>query len=181
MHRTFLRLNHCKTAAAETPVTISAAGQPLIHASASANALSKRIYVSTCTASSDYRNQKPVSYTNFHSIARRNIVSKTILPSEEELFSFTRGRFVSKEQHELSKRHRKFNVAELAQHAARAVQANHCLSITKCPDGMYNRVLLLLMDNGREVIAKIPNPNSDQPHFTTASEVATMTFVSTLS
>jgi hypothetical protein len=43
---------------------------------------------------------------------------------------------------------------------------------------MYNRVLLLSMDNGMEVVAKIPNPNSGQPHFTTASEVATMKFVS---
>ncbi|KAK5116752.1 hypothetical protein LTR62_007426 [Meristemomyces frigidus] len=32
------------------------------------------------------------------------------------------------------------------------------------------------MDNGKEVVAKIPNPNSGQPHFTTASEVATMKF-----
>jgi hypothetical protein len=35
------------------------------------------------------------------------------------------------------------------------------------------------MDNGKEVVAKIPNPNCGQPHFTTASEVATMQFVST--
>lgn len=43
---------------------------------------------------------------------------------------------------------------------------------------MYNRVLLLCMDNGKEVVAKIPNPNSGRAHFTTASEVATMKFVS---
>jgi hypothetical protein len=28
------------------------------------------------------------------------------------------------------------------------------------------------MDNGKEVIAKIPNPNAGLSHFTTASEVA---------
>jgi len=104
-----------------------------------------------------------------------------IVPSDEELFNFTRGRFVSDEQHELSQRHRTYNVVELARYAARAVQADHCLSVEKCPDGMYNRVLLLSMDNGRKVIAKIPNPNAGQPHFTTASEVATMKFVSILS
>ncbi|KAL3437833.1 phosphotransferase enzyme family protein [Aspergillus tetrazonus] len=32
------------------------------------------------------------------------------------------------------------------------------------------------MDDGQEVIAKIPNPNAGVPHFTTASEVATMDF-----
>jgi len=34
------------------------------------------------------------------------------------------------------------------------------------------------MDDGKRVIAKVPNPNAGQPHYTTASEVATMDFVS---
>ncbi|DAA73906.1 TPA_exp: Uncharacterized protein A8136_3892 [Trichophyton benhamiae CBS 112371] len=33
------------------------------------------------------------------------------------------------------------------------------------------------MDDGKEVIAKIPNPNAGRPHFVTSSEVATMDFV----
>lgn len=33
------------------------------------------------------------------------------------------------------------------------------------------------MEDGNEVIAKLPNPNAGKPHFTTASEVATMHFV----
>lgn len=33
------------------------------------------------------------------------------------------------------------------------------------------------MDDGTEVVAKLPNPNAGAPHFTTASEVATMEFV----
>lgn len=33
------------------------------------------------------------------------------------------------------------------------------------------------MNDGNEVIAKVPNPNAGRPHFTTASEVATMDFV----
>ncbi|KAI5196877.1 hypothetical protein E4T39_07553 [Aureobasidium subglaciale] len=103
-------------------------------------------------------------------------ISGKNMPSNAETFNFTRGRFITNEQHELSQRHRTFNVTELARHAARVVQADHCLSIKKYPDGMYNRVLLLSMDNGKEVVAKIPNPNSGQPHFTTASDVATMKF-----
>lgn len=35
----------------------------------------------------------------------------------------------------------------------------------------------MTMDDGREVVAKVPNPNAGIPHFTTASEVATMDFV----
>lgn len=34
------------------------------------------------------------------------------------------------------------------------------------------------MQDGREVVAKVPNPNAGIPHFITASEVATMDFVS---
>ena len=37
--------------------------------------------------------------------------------------------------------------------------------------------MLLTMEDGTEVVAKVPNPNAGQPHFTTASEVATMDFV----
>lgn len=33
------------------------------------------------------------------------------------------------------------------------------------------------MDNGYEVIAKLPNPNAGPPHYTTASEVATVNFL----
>jgi hypothetical protein len=33
------------------------------------------------------------------------------------------------------------------------------------------------MDNGSEIIARIPHPNAGPPHLTTASEVATLTFL----
>ena len=42
---------------------------------------------------------------------------------------------------------------------------------------MYNKAFLLSMDDGVQVVAKIPNPNAGRPHMTTASEVATMEFV----
>lgn len=42
---------------------------------------------------------------------------------------------------------------------------------------MFNKAYLMTMDNGREVVSKVPNPNAGIPHFTTASEVATMDFV----
>ncbi|KAG6188753.1 hypothetical protein E4U36_006301 [Claviceps purpurea] len=98
------------------------------------------------------------------------------VPDPAELFNFTRGRFVRDEEHELAIRHRKYNVIELARRAARVMQADRCVRIKKLPDGKYNRALLLSMDNGKEVVAKIPNPNAGQPHFTVASEVATMKF-----
>ncbi|KAL3425182.1 hypothetical protein PVAG01_04463 [Phlyctema vagabunda] len=99
------------------------------------------------------------------------------LQYKDDLFNFTRGRFVVDEEFEMSQRHVNFNVYELARLAAEAVGASQCVSIEKYPDGMYNKAMLLTMDNGTQVVAKIPNPNAGQPQFTTASEVATMDFV----
>jgi hypothetical protein len=47
----------------------------------------------------------------------------------------------------------------------------------KFREGQYNKVFQLIMDNGAEVVAKIPNPNAGPAHYTTASEVATVDFV----
>lgn len=71
-----------------------------------------------------------------------------------------------------------FNVNELARIAAETVGSRSCIRIRKFADGMYNRAMLLTMENGSEVVAKVPNPNAGRAFYTTASEVATMEFVS---
>ncbi|EGD94273.1 hypothetical protein TESG_01794 [Trichophyton tonsurans CBS 112818] len=96
--------------------------------------------------------------------------------SHEDFFSFTRGRFVVAEADQLVQRCVKFNMNELARIAAQSVGARACVNVQKCPDGMYNKCFVLTMDDGQEVIAKVPNPNAGLPHQTTASEVATMDF-----
>ncbi|KAF2259616.1 APH-domain-containing protein [Lojkania enalia] len=106
-------------------------------------------------------------------------VSRALLPDlkySDDLFNYTRGRFVCDEEYEMSQRQVRFNVNELARCAAEAIGAKSCVSIEKYPDGMYNKSMLLTMDNGSQVVAKVPNPNAGIPHFTTASEVATMDF-----
>jgi hypothetical protein len=95
----------------------------------------------------------------------------------DDLFNYTRGCFVRNEHDELSQRHIRFNVNELARCAAEAIGADLCVEIKKYPDGMYNKSMLLTMSDGTQVVAKVPNPNAGQRHFTTASEVATMDFV----
>ena len=50
--------------------------------------------------------------------------------------------------------------------------------MTKLGEGSLNKVFRLVMDSGLVVIARIPNPNAGPPFNTTASEVATMDFVS---
>lgn len=76
----------------------------------------------------------------------------------------------------LQKQEIQFDMNKLAKVAAGLVGAAQCISINKYPDGMFNKAFVLSMDDGREC-AKVINPNAGIPHFTTASEVATMDFV----
>ncbi|RMZ84963.1 hypothetical protein DV738_g299, partial [Chaetothyriales sp. CBS 135597] len=69
------------------------------------------------------------------------------------------------------------DVTELAKAAAEAAGSNSCIDITKLPEGNFSKVFLMVMDDGKEIIAKLPNPNAGRAHLTTASEVATMDFV----
>jgi hypothetical protein len=96
----------------------------------------------------------------------------------EEFFEFTRGRFVVAERDQMARRRVRFDMNELVKIAARSVGASHCVSVQKCPDGMYSKCFQLTLDDGQEVIAKIPNPNAGRAYYTAASEVATMDFVS---
>lgn len=95
-----------------------------------------------------------------------------------EFFEYARARFVSNEKHEMEQRRVKFNINRLASIAALASNANHCMQISKCADGLYNKAFLMTMDTGVEVIAKIPNPNAGNARLVVASEAATMEFVS---
>ncbi|KXG46553.1 Aminoglycoside phosphotransferase [Penicillium griseofulvum] len=52
-----------------------------------------------------------------------------------------------------------------------------CVDVTKLPEGNSNKVFVITMQDGKQLIVKIPNPNSGPAHYTTASEVATMQFV----
>lgn len=98
--------------------------------------------------------------------------------SNDEFFKLTRGRFIVDGAENLQRREIKLDLNRLARVAADSVGAAQCISIKKYPDGMFNKALLMSMDNGREVVVKVPNPNASVPHFTTASEVATIDFVS---
>ncbi|GAD96739.1 phosphotransferase enzyme family protein [Paecilomyces variotii No. 5] len=96
--------------------------------------------------------------------------------SNNEFFEFTRGRFIVDEAGNLRKREVRSDMNRFARVAADSVGAVRCISIKKYPDGMFNKAFLMTMDNGREVVAKVPNLNAGAPHFSTASEVATMDF-----
>lgn len=51
--------------------------------------------------------------------------------------------------------------------------------VLKCVEGQFNKAFILTMDDGQEVVVRIPNPNAGPEFFTIASEVATRNFVRT--
>ncbi|KAL4738465.1 kinase-like domain-containing protein [Aspergillus similis] len=117
----------------------------------------------------------PKFYHHYHGSINKD-TSQTDWNSKDEFFRFTRGRFVVDEAVNLRKREIRFDMNRLAKVAADSVGAARCIAIKKYPDGMFNKAFLISMDNGQEVIAKVPNSKAGVPHFTTASEVATMDF-----
>jgi hypothetical protein len=99
-------------------------------------------------------------------------------PDFDHFFRYTSGRWLWDEEQQLRDRYRAFNVAGLQGLAARAVGSGGCVSMTKLAEGGFNKVFRLVMDDGKSVLARIPNPNAGPSFYTTASEVATMEFVS---
>lgn len=97
----------------------------------------------------------------------------------ESLFKYTSGRWLSNESAQLAKRYRRFDVDHLIRASVAAVGSKSCVELEKLDEGNFNKVFLLRMDDGKEVIAKLPNPNAGRPHSLTASEVATMDYVCT--
>ncbi|OJJ50188.1 hypothetical protein ASPZODRAFT_157128 [Penicilliopsis zonata CBS 506.65] len=102
--------------------------------------------------------------------------------NSNDLFRFTRGRFLSDESRHLSKRYVQFEIDELARLAVRAAEtasqgSRRCVNTEKLPDGMHNKVVRFTMDDGSQIVGKVPNPNAGKANFTTASEVATMDFL----
>ncbi|KAE8409110.1 phosphotransferase enzyme family protein [Aspergillus pseudonomiae] len=95
----------------------------------------------------------------------------------EALNRFTSGRWLWNERQQLACRYVKFDLSTLLQLAASAIGSRSCTQVLMISEGQYNKVFSLTMDDGRVVIAKLPNPNAGRPHFTTASEVATMDFL----
>ncbi|KAI1947423.1 hypothetical protein LOZ53_006289 [Ophidiomyces ophidiicola] len=83
------------------------------------------------------------------------------------------------EDQRLRERYVRFNAQELMRTAARAVGSD-CVHIEKMAEGGFNKIFLLTMDNGNEVIARIPTPIAGTPFYSTASEVATMDFLRTI-
>lgn len=99
-------------------------------------------------------------------------------PDIERLFRYTSGRWLWDEEQQLRDRYKAFNVSQLQNLAAQAIGSEGCDSISKLAEGGFNKAFRLEMNDGKSILARIPNPNAGPAVYTTASEVATMEFVS---
>ena len=96
----------------------------------------------------------------------------------QDFFRYTAGRFLFDEIRQMACRYVQFDMNELVHIATSSTASRSCMAVRKLSEGQYNKAFLLTMDDGKRVVAKVPNPNAGRPHYTTASEVATMDFVS---
>lgn len=69
-----------------------------------------------------------------------------------------------------------FNVAALKRVVALALK-KECVHMFKLTEGGFNKIFVLTMKDGDQVIARIPSPIAGTPGRTTASEVATMDYL----
>ncbi|KDQ14840.1 hypothetical protein BOTBODRAFT_158856 [Botryobasidium botryosum FD-172 SS1] len=103
------------------------------------------------------------------------------LPSSEpSLFECTSSRWLFDEAAHLAARRVSFNIDALKEAACQAAQATRCMSFRKIAEGYFNKVYLIGLDTGAEVIARIPHPIAGPPRYVIASEVATMDYLRTV-
>jgi hypothetical protein len=95
----------------------------------------------------------------------------------EQFYNYTSGRWLWNEKYQLARRYVEFDLSGLLQVSAQAIKARSCVKVEKLPEGNFSKVFLITMDDDRELIAILPNPNAGHPHLTTASEAATMDYV----
>ncbi|KAL3412570.1 hypothetical protein V8F44DRAFT_650908 [Aspergillus fumigatus] len=96
------------------------------------------------------------------------------LPSCAKFFQYTSSRWLWDEEQQLRDQYTPFNVPELQKAAAYSIRAKECIKITKLAEGSFNKTFKLSIDNGLNVITRIPHPITGPEYYITASKVATI-------
>jgi hypothetical protein len=95
-----------------------------------------------------------------------------------DLFSYTSGRSLFNEDLRLQEHHMMLNVAALNQAAEASIGKEHgkVMGIDKIGEGGFNGIFALMLEDGFELIAKIPYHIAVPKKIATASEAATLIF-----
>jgi hypothetical protein len=148
---------------------------PLSRAYMSLRACSRAINQSAFSLGVSLKRPRLAIYNISPSICRAS--SASTQQSYTDFYRYTSGRWLWDEDQQLRDRYSPFNVPELQKAAASSIGAQECVAMVKLAEGNFNKIFKLSMDNGLNVIARIPHPIAGPKYYTTASEVATMEFV----
>lgn len=94
-------------------------------------------------------------------------------------FRYTTGRWLNSEldASEQEMQYMAFDIKALKAAAVAAVEgAQSVVHMAKLPESFYDKIFLMILDNRKEVIVQLPTSYAGPPHYSTASEVATMEF-----
>ncbi|KAL5522495.1 hypothetical protein ACEPAG_8511 [Sanghuangporus baumii] len=99
--------------------------------------------------------------------------------SRNDLFDYTSGRWIINDALRHTERRRVFNVDGLCRLAAQSVDRSpdDVVDLEKLAEGGFNRVFLVTMRGGFQMLARIPYPVMVPKYFAVASEVATMSYL----
>ncbi|KAI4248612.1 MAG: hypothetical protein L6R42_009233, partial [Xanthoria sp. 1 TBL-2021] len=121
-------------------------------------------------------------WANFAPSVFARMSSHSNVPTEgvdDRLYRHTSYRWIYNENLRQAERYFEFNVKGLKAVTARAINRREedVVSIQKLAEGGHNRTFTLTMQDGLELIARMPYPKTVPKKYATASEVATMDFV----
>lgn len=105
-----------------------------------------------------------------------SITSRGKSISREELFKYTNGRFLTNEAEACNRRYVRFDIDQLCAVAAAAGGSSSPIKAIDKMEGGFSKALIMRKEDGSEVVAKIPFSIAGPPKYTTASEVAVLTF-----
>jgi hypothetical protein len=117
------------------------------------------------------------SFTMPRLLGRTRFPSGAGFLNPSHFFRYTAGRWFDNEASEQQLRYLSFDIDSLKAAAVAAVEgAKSVVHITKLPEGSYSKAFSIMLDNHKEIIARLPTSHAGPAHYVTASEVATMEF-----
>ena len=96
--------------------------------------------------------------------------------TENDLFQYTNGRFLTDEKQQFLKRRVKFDVRKLCDVVTSLTKTGAPVCRIEKKEGGFSKALLMTTEDGMEVVAKIPFPNAGRARYSTASEAAVLQY-----
>jgi hypothetical protein len=93
-----------------------------------------------------------------------------------DFHNYTRGRWLINDALERQARYLSFNHKELCTIVLSKSPGANCIISTERKDGSNSRILIFSLDNGKNVVAKLPTYVAGPKRLTSSSEVATMEY-----